>query len=67
MAFAHRHQALTDIGTGTDIHAQTITGMLMHNAPFGTHQDTTLCFITGIEIHLTKLRTVVDHLTGIRL
>ena len=44
MTITDRHQAFADIGPGTDIHAQTIAGILVDKRPVGAHQQSTLRF-----------------------
>jgi hypothetical protein len=39
VALAHGHQALGDIGTGADLHAQAIARMLAHEAPVSAGQQ----------------------------
>ena len=47
------HEALADIGTGTDRHAQAVAGMLMDKAQFGPQQTATMGFIQAVWISST--------------
>ena len=50
MTITDRHQAFADIGPGTDIHAQSIAGILVDEGPVGAHQQSTLRFGHLIDI-----------------
>ena len=58
------HEALADIGTGTDRHAQAVAGMLMDKAQFGPQQTATMGFIQAVDIQHTAVSCRVMDMAG---
>ena len=61
---ANSHQALADIGTGRNRHAQAIGGVLVHKAPVCAHQHPQVGFLHVRQIGHDAIAHAVEHVAA---